>query len=79
MVDKGLWRNNASGKKDKKIPSPEELLQLQQQEEVAEEGDVAAPAKQIIVDMRCPQTKLLSSIGRLGTASTRGGGGGARS
>lgn len=36
--------------------TPEELLQ-QQQQEAAEKGEVAAPAKQIIVDMRGPQVR----------------------
>ncbi|CAN0438338.1 unnamed protein product, partial [Ectocarpus fasciculatus] len=57
--------------------TPEELLQ-QQEEEAKEKGEVNAPAKQIIVDMRGPQTKLVSTMDDLAPlASGTGGDGGA--
>lgn len=57
--------------------TPEELLQ-QQEQEAAEKGDTTGPPKQIIVDMRGPQTKLVSSMDDLAPlAPAAGGDGGA--
>lgn len=58
--------------------TPEELLQ-QQEQEAAEKGDTTTgPPKQIIVDMRGPQTKLVSSMDDLAPlAPAAGGDGGA--
>lgn len=51
-------RKNASGKKRKRRIILEELGE-QQDEEAAENEQVAAPPKQTIMDMRGPQTKLV--------------------
>ncbi|CAM9593985.1 unnamed protein product, partial [Laminaria digitata] len=61
MADKGLWRKGAAGRKRKRFITPEELLKSQE-EEAAEKGEVKPPPKQIIVDMRGPQAKLVSSM-----------------
>eukprot|EP00904_Undaria_pinnatifida_P011496 jgi/Undpi1/7477/HiC_scaffold_22.g09950.m1 len=54
--------------------TPEELLKSQE-EEAAEKGEIKPPPKQIIVDMRGPQAKLVSSMDDLAPMATGAGDG----
>eukprot|EP00752_Nemacystus_decipiens_P009688 g8655.t2 len=75
MVNNGLWKKNASGKKRKRHCTLEERTQ-RREEEAAEKKDINVTPKQTIVDMRGPQTKLVRSLDDLAPLSRGASGNG---
>eukprot|EP00903_Cladosiphon_okamuranus_P012946 g12087.t2 len=57
IADKMLWSKNAFGYKTKRYNTPEEVFR-QQLERTAVNEEATSPPKQIVFDMRGPQTKL---------------------